>query len=152
MAISLGVRSSRPIQFGYFHIDIAEVRTEQGRLYLLVAIDRTSKFAFVQVHEKATQRVAADFLKALLEAVPYKIHTVLTDNGVHFTTPGNRCSAAAEIKLALQLGELFRSRLRVRLRQSRYRPPTPDRNTPGPTARSGAPADRSSSVRWRSNA
>ncbi len=28
---------------GYFHIDIAEVRTEQGRLYLLVAIDRTSK-------------------------------------------------------------------------------------------------------------
>ena len=32
---------------GYFHIDLAEVRIEQGRLYLLVAIDRTSKFAFV---------------------------------------------------------------------------------------------------------
>ena len=32
---------------GYFHIDIAEVRTEIGRLYLFVAIDRTSKFAFV---------------------------------------------------------------------------------------------------------
>src|SRR5215211_6746615 len=31
---------------GYFHIDLAEVRTEQGKLYLLVAIDRTSKFAF----------------------------------------------------------------------------------------------------------
>src|SRR6059058_4897728 len=29
---------------GYFHVDIAEVRTEQGKLYLLVAIDRTSKF------------------------------------------------------------------------------------------------------------
>src|SRR5215203_7210282 len=28
---------------GFFHIDIAEVRTEQGKLYLLVAIDRTSK-------------------------------------------------------------------------------------------------------------
>ena len=94
---------------GYFHVDIAEVRTEQGKLYLLVAIDRTSKFAFVQVHEKATQRVAADFLKALIEAVPYKVHTVLTDNGVLFTTPGNRCSAAAEIKLALQRGELFRA-------------------------------------------
>ena len=94
---------------GYFHIDIAEVRTQQGKLYLLVAIDRTSKFAFVQVHEKATQRIAADFLKALIQTVPYKIHTVLTDNGVHFTTPGNRCSAAAEIKLALQRGELFRA-------------------------------------------
>src|SRR3954470_21559224 len=30
---------------GFFHIDLAEVRTEQGKLYLLVAIDRTSKFA-----------------------------------------------------------------------------------------------------------
>ena len=30
---------------GYFHLDIAEVRTAQGKLYLLVAIDRTSKFA-----------------------------------------------------------------------------------------------------------
>jgi len=101
-------RKADPI--GYFHIDIAEVRTGQGELYLLVPIDRTSKFAFVEVHEKATQRIAADFLKALIQTVPYKIHTVLTDNGVHFTTPGNRCSAAAaEIKLALEGGELFRA-------------------------------------------
>src|SRR4051795_8467998 len=39
---------------GYFHIDLAEVRTEQGKLYLLVAIDRTSKFAFVELHERVT--------------------------------------------------------------------------------------------------
>src|ERR671919_2686957 len=49
---------------GYFHIDIAEVRTEQGRLYLLVAIDRTSKFAFVELHQKVTTRVAGDFLRS----------------------------------------------------------------------------------------
>jgi hypothetical protein len=30
----------------YFHIDIAEVRTEQGKLYLFVAMDRTSKFSY----------------------------------------------------------------------------------------------------------
>ncbi len=70
----------KPCPIGYFHIDIAEVRTEQGRLYLFVAIDRTSKFAFIQLHEKATRRVAGDFLRALLAAVPYKVHTVLTDN------------------------------------------------------------------------
>jgi transposase-like protein len=34
---------------GYFHIDFAEVRTAQGKLYLFVAIDRTSKFAFVRL-------------------------------------------------------------------------------------------------------
>ena len=32
---------------GYFHIDVAEVRTEQGKLHMFVAVDRTSKFAFV---------------------------------------------------------------------------------------------------------
>src|SRR3712207_3683772 len=79
---------------GYFHIDIAEVHTEEGRLYLFVAIDRTSKFAFAQLHEKATRRVPCDFLRALIAAVPYTIRTVLTDNGTHFTTPGNTSSAA----------------------------------------------------------
>src|SRR3954447_6125714 len=47
---------------GYFHIDIAQVSTEQGKLYLFVALDRTSKFAFVQLHGRANQRIAADFL------------------------------------------------------------------------------------------
>ena len=72
---------------GYFHVDLPEVRTEQGKLYLLVAIDRTSKFAFVELHEKATRRVAANFLRHLVTAVPYRIYTVLTDNGTHFTDP-----------------------------------------------------------------
>ena len=72
---------------GFFHLDIAEVHTEQGRLYLFVAIDRTSKFAFAQLHEKATRRIAADFLRALVAAVPYTIHTVLTDNGTQFVDP-----------------------------------------------------------------
>ena len=98
-------RKFKTYPLGYFHIDIAEVRTEQSKLYLLVAIDRTSKFAFVELHEKATRRVAGDFLRALVKAVPYKIHIVLTDNGTHFTTPGNICSAAADIKLAMDNGE-----------------------------------------------
>jgi hypothetical protein len=89
---------------GYFHIDIAEVHTEEGRLYLFVAIDRTSKFAFAQLHEKATRSVAGDFLRALIAAVPYKVHTVLTDNGTHFTTPGNISSAAPLIKEAMDRG------------------------------------------------
>ena len=98
-------RKFKAYPLGYFHIDIAEVHTAQGKLYLLVAVDRTSKFAFVELHEKATRRVAGDFLRALIKAVPYKIHIVLTDNGTHFTTPGNVCSAAADIKLAIENGE-----------------------------------------------
>ena len=37
---------------GTFRIDIAEVRTEEGKLHLFVAIDRTSKPAFVELHER----------------------------------------------------------------------------------------------------
>jgi hypothetical protein len=70
---------------GSFHIDIAEVHTAEGRLYLFVAIDRASKLAFAELHVKATRRIAANFLRALIAAVPYTIHTVLTDNGTPFT-------------------------------------------------------------------
>ena len=69
---------------GYFHLDIAEVQTEEGKLYLFVAIDRTSKFAFAELFERATRPVAVEFLHHLIAAVPYKIHTILTDNGIQF--------------------------------------------------------------------
>ena len=78
---------------GYFHIDIAEVRTEEGKLYLFVAIDRTSKFAVAQLVEKANRKTAWEFLEHLLETVPYQIHTILTDNGIQFAEqPRNRDS------------------------------------------------------------
>ncbi len=55
---------------GYFHIDLAEVRTAEGKLYLLVAIDRTSKFTFVELVERADMRTAAAFLKHWLRPFP----------------------------------------------------------------------------------
>src|SRR6476646_5057282 len=63
-------RKFKSYPIGYFHIDIAEVRTEQGKLHLFVAIDRTSKFAFVELHEKATTRVSADFLAVYSKPCP----------------------------------------------------------------------------------
>jgi transposase InsO family protein len=65
--------------------DIAEVQTAEGKLYLFVAIDRTSKFAFVELYSKAGKMNAAQFLRNLVKAVPYTIHTILTDNGIQFT-------------------------------------------------------------------
>lgn len=69
---------------GYFHVDIANVRTEEGKRYLFVAIDCTSKFVYAELHEKSDRTVASDFLSTLVKMVPYKIHTVLTDNGAQF--------------------------------------------------------------------
>lgn len=70
-------------------------RSSQGKLHMFVAIDRTSKFAFVELHEKAST------------AVPYQIHTVLTDNGIQFTTPGAGGSAVPLIKEATANGEII---------------------------------------------
>ena len=58
---------------------------------MFVAVDRTSKFAYVELFEKEGKIQAAEFLQNLIEKVPYKIRTILTDNGVQFTNlPKNR--------------------------------------------------------------
>jgi hypothetical protein len=85
---------------GFFHIDIAEVQTAEGKLRLFVAIGRTSKFAFVKLEESANIHTAAAFLKALVEAVPYKVHTVLTDNGIQFCDlPSRRNGPTARLRM-----------------------------------------------------
>ncbi len=58
---------------------------------MFVAVDRTTKFAFVRLEERATSMNARAFLEELIEAVPYRIHTILTDNGIQFAPlPKNR--------------------------------------------------------------
>lgn len=62
---------------GFFHVDIAEVRTEQGKLHMFVAIDRTAGSP-VELHEKAPTAISKEFLLRLIATVPYRIHTVLS--------------------------------------------------------------------------
>jgi IS30 family transposase len=71
-------------EIGYFHIDIAELHYEGGKGFLFVAVDRTSKLVFARIYRGATKLAASAFLKVLAKTVPYRIHTVLTDNGVQF--------------------------------------------------------------------
>ncbi|GHT95800.1 hypothetical protein FACS1894122_13630 [Alphaproteobacteria bacterium] len=72
-------------EIGYFHVDITEIYSEEGKLCLFVAIDRVSKFAYIEVHKRMRKEEATSFLKNLIKAVPYKIHRILTDNGAQFT-------------------------------------------------------------------
>lgn len=50
---------------GYFHVDIAEVCTEQGRLYLFVAIDRTSKLTYAELHPDQSRAPGVSISKAV---------------------------------------------------------------------------------------
>jgi transposase-like protein len=84
---------------GFFHIDITEVHTDEGKLYLFVAIDRTSKFVVVKLFDRAITENAKIFLELVISIVPYRIHTVLTDNGIQFADlPKNRNGATALLR------------------------------------------------------
>jgi transposase InsO family protein len=78
-------------KIGYVHIDVCELRLAQGKLFLFLAIDRVSKFAHVGFFDANTKANGAAFLRQVVEVFPYRIHTVLTDNGMAFADlPKNR--------------------------------------------------------------
>ena len=80
-------REKKPLKrypIGYLHIDISGVCTWEGKTYLFVAVDRTSKFLHAQLDRKMTRQIAADFLEDTLKMLPYRAQTMLTENGVQF--------------------------------------------------------------------
>lgn len=80
-----GKSAFRHYPIGYLHLDICEVRTGEGKAHLFVAVDRTSKFVHARLYRQAQRKQAAEFLDDTLQQLPYRVHTVLTDNGVQFT-------------------------------------------------------------------
>jgi hypothetical protein len=69
---------------GYVHIDSCELRHADGKLIMFLAIDRVSKFTYVAFHDKAGKMAGSAFLRTVIEVFPYKIHTLLTDDGMAF--------------------------------------------------------------------
>ena len=85
-------RKFKAYPIGYFHIDIAEVRTAEGKLYLLVAIDRTSKFAFVELHEKVSRSTPQTSCVGSLTPCPTRSTRSLPITEPTSPLPGNSCS------------------------------------------------------------
>jgi transposase-like protein len=80
-----------PAEIGYVHVDSCELRLADGKLHMFLAIDRVSKFTYVEFLEDVGKANGAAFLRSVIAAFPYRIHTVLTDNGMAFTDlPKNR--------------------------------------------------------------
>ncbi|AAU93118.1 putative transposase [Methylococcus capsulatus str. Bath] len=75
---------------GFLHVDVTrratklkslpQMQDETSRRYLFVAIDRATRWVFIQVKPNKTAAAQA-FLKALHKACPSKITKLLTDNG-----------------------------------------------------------------------
>jgi len=72
---------------GFVHIDVKYLPAIAGepRLYLHVAIDRATRWVYVAPKGDRTARSSKAFLKALIQAAPFRIQKGLTDNGSEFT-------------------------------------------------------------------
>jgi transposase-like protein len=71
---------------GFIHIDLKHLPAlERRKSYAYVAIDRATRYVYVEVHAKRDAATSASFLKRFLAHFPYPVHTILTDNGSEFT-------------------------------------------------------------------
>ena len=61
------------------------MRTAEGKVHVFLAVDRVSKLLHAEILDAVTMADGAAFMARAVEAFPYKLHTVLTDNGVRFT-------------------------------------------------------------------
>ena len=73
---------------GYLPVDVKylpQMADETTRRYLFVAIDRATRWVFIQIKANKTAASAKSFLAAWHRACPIKIGNLLTDNGKEFT-------------------------------------------------------------------
>jgi transposase InsO family protein len=75
-----------PTPFGYVHLDLKHLTRLQGRpAYVVVAIERTTRFVHVEIVENRSGPTIAACFARFLESFGHPVHTVLTDNGSEFT-------------------------------------------------------------------
>ena len=71
---------------GFIHIDLKHLPALQRRKsYAFVAIDRATRYVYLEIHPRRDAEAAAGFLERFLAHFPHPAHTVLTDNGSEFT-------------------------------------------------------------------
>jgi transposase-like protein len=71
---------------GFIHIDLKHLPAlERRKSYAFVAIDRATRYVYLEIHPRRDGKTAAGFLSRFLAHFPHPVHTILTDNGSEFT-------------------------------------------------------------------
>jgi hypothetical protein len=71
---------------GFIHIDLKHLPAlERRKSYAYVAIDRATRYVYLEIHTKRDAETSAGFLQRFLAHFPHAVHTILTDNGAEFT-------------------------------------------------------------------
>ena len=89
--IDSGARPVKPFKDyepGFVHVDVKylpRMPDEDSAQYLFAAIDRATRWVYVEILPEKTAKNAAGFLERLIAKAPFNITKVLTDNGKEFT-------------------------------------------------------------------
>ena len=68
---------------GFIHIDVKYLPPlDRRRSYAYVAIDRATRFVYLEILPDRRADTAAAFLQRFLASFPLTVHTILTDNGL----------------------------------------------------------------------
>ena len=73
---------------GFVHVDVKylpQMPDEDQRRYLFAAIDRATRWVYVELLDDKSAASASAFLARLIAAAPFTITKLLTDNGKEFT-------------------------------------------------------------------
>jgi IS30 family transposase len=71
---------------GFIHFDLKHLAAlERRKSYAFVAIDRATRYVYVEIHRRRDAKTSAGFLTRFLAHFPHRVHTILTDNGAEFT-------------------------------------------------------------------
>jgi transposase len=71
---------------GFIHIDLKHLAAlERRKSYAFVAIDRVTRYVYMEIHPKRDAATSEGFLERFLDHFPHPVHTILTDNGAEFT-------------------------------------------------------------------
>jgi transposase-like protein len=82
------VKTFKDYQPGFVHVDVKylpRMPDEDRAQYLFAAIDRATRWVYVEILPEKTAQNAAGFLQRLIAKAPFTITRVLTDNGKEFT-------------------------------------------------------------------
>lgn len=81
-------KSFKAYEPGFVHVDLKylpQMPDELSRKYLFAAIDRATRWVYIEVRATKSANSAQGFLENLIQKAPFVISKILTDNGKEFT-------------------------------------------------------------------
>lgn len=79
------IKAFKSYEPGFLHLDTAQINVGKDKWYLFAAIDRATRYVYLELHDNKRMDTATAFLENTLAQYPFKIEKILTDNGIEFS-------------------------------------------------------------------